>query len=293
MFFFIFQTSGRDTRCIDIKGKILFKLKVFEKFSLALIAPCSQDFSIPSGQDCSCYRAEVVTRVETAYALTSAESKQPFLDDKRAQLVADIMENDEMKEILSKENASLKNDFEIDELETDNYNIDSENLKRLKNLQENYDDLMTYYEALKHEKDCLLIRCRKYDELEKEFEDLKSQLREYSALWNEKEHYRRRSADLDTLKEQFMVLADETSNLEDQLKAESEFNNIKAKTIDDLRHENFLLEQKINEASLLFEKEKNDLQCKAMCQEQQIKSLSFQVDKLLEHDTEKVILFFT
>lgn len=269
---------------------------MLEKFSLALIAPCSQDFSSPSSQDCACYRAEIVTRVETAYALTSAETQQPCLDNKRAQLVADIMENDEMKEILSKENACLKNDLEINDFGTDNYNIDSENLKRLKNLQENYDDLMTCYEALKHEKDCLLIRCRKYEDLKQETEGLKCQLREYNALWNEKEHHKRRSADLDTLKEQFMILSDETSNLEVQLKAESEINRVKAKTIDDLRRENLLLEQKLNEASMLFEKEKNYLQCKlkecdckAMCQDQQIKSLSTQVDRLLEHDIEQVL----
>lgn len=207
------------------------------------------------------------------------------------------MENDEMKEILSRENACLKNDLEINEFETDNYHIDSENLKRLKHLQENYDDLMTCYEALKHEKDCLLIRCRKNEELEQEFECLKCQLREYRALWSEKEHYKTRSADLDNLKEQFMVLSDETSNLEVQLKAETEINRVKAKTIDDLRRENLLLEQKLNEASVVFEKEKNYLHCKlkecdckALCQDQQIKSLSTQVDRLLEHDPEKVEL---
>ncbi|KOB75912.1 Uncharacterized protein OBRU01_06635 [Operophtera brumata] len=271
-------TSGKDTRCIDIKGKILFKLKVFEKFSLALIAPCSQDTTVSSTQDCCCYRADVVARVETTYALTAAESKQPCIDNKRAQLVAEIMENDEMKEILCKENPSLKSELEIDDFGIEQYNIESENLKRLKNLQENYDDLMTCYEALKHEKDCLLVRCRKYEELEKEFEGLKDQLREYSSLWNEKEHYQRRSADLDSLKEQYLVLSEETSNLELQLKAESAISKVKAKTIDDLRHENLLLEQKLNEASMLFEKEKNSLQCKmkecdckSMCQDQQIK----------------------
>lgn len=208
------------------------------------------------------------------------------------------MENDEMKEILSKENACLKKELEMDDFGIHNYNIESENLKRLKNLQESYDELMTCFEALKHEKDCLRVRCFKYEELDKEFEGLKGQLREYSALWNEKEHYQKRSADLDSLKEKYLVLSEETANLELQLKAESTINKVKAKTIDDLRRENLLLEQKLNEASIMFEKEKNSLQCKikececkVMCQDQQIKSLSIQIDRLLEQDPDKVRQF--
>ncbi|XP_037297635.1 uncharacterized protein PFB0765w-like [Manduca sexta] len=232
-------TAGRDTRSIDIKGKILFKLKVLEKFSLALIAPCSQDFA-PA--DCSCYRAELVTHVETTFALTSAETRIPSMDNKRAQLVADIMENDEMREILNKESGPLKDDIQLDvDFCTDSYTIDGENLKRLKNLQINYDDLMTCYEALKHEKNCLQVKCHKYEGLEKELENLRCQLREYNSLWNEKEHHRKRSTDLDTLKEKYLVLSDEASNLETQLKAETEINKLKSKAIDELRNDNIFV----------------------------------------------------
>lgn len=291
---YYFQTCGRDTRCVDIKGRILFKLKVLEKFSLALISPCAQESS-KSNDNCSCYRAEFQSRIEATFALTSAESKRPQIDNQRAQLVADIMENDEMREILSKENSFIKTDHDLDEYEIEDYNIETENLKRLKNLQENYDDLMTCYENVQHEKDCLRNRCCKYDELQKEFEALKDQLREYSMLWNEKEHYRRRSVDLDSLKEQYLVLSEETSNIELQLKAEAEINNIKSKTIEELRQDNLFLEQKVNEASMVFEREKNALhcklkeaECKTMCQDQQIRSLSIQIDNLLEQGPEKV-----
>ncbi|KAM3962807.1 uncharacterized protein ACR2FA_003191 [Aphomia sociella] len=284
------MTAGKDTRCIDIKGKILFKLKVLEKFCLALIAPCSQEINSTS-QDCSCFRAEIT------FALTSAESKQPSLDNKRAHLVADIMENEEMKEILSKDSASEKMESEqVEDIFTiDEYNINSENLNRLKKLQENYDDLMTCHEALKHEKNCLQIRCQKYEELEMEYENLKARLREYDLLWNEKEHYRKRSVDLDSLKEQYLMLTDETSNLETRLKAELEINHMKADTIQELRDTNVALEKKLNESFISFEKEKSNLQCKlketeckVMCQEQQIKSLSVQIDRLLEQDQDKI-----
>lgn len=277
-----------------------------EKFCCALIAPCTQDFVSRAPQhdndDCACYRVDVVPRMETTYALTSSEAKQPSLDNKRAQLVADIMSNDEMKEILSKESSAAKPDDDVtDEVFIiENYNIETENLKRLKSLQENYDDLMTCYESLKHERDNLEIRCQKYEDIEKEFENLKVQMREYNSLWNEKEHYRKRSADLDTLKEQYLMLTDETSNLETELKAESEINHIKCKAIDGLRGENIMLEKKLNEASIAFEKEKNALlcklkeaECRIMCQGQQIKSLSQQIDKLIDQDHDKVSIFKT
>lgn len=197
------------------------------------------------------------------------------------------MENDEMKELLNKDSKATD-----DEIVNDEYNIDQENVKRLKNLQKNYEDLTNCYEALKHEKDCLHVRCRKYEEIEQEFENLQTQLREYNSLWNEKEHYRKRSQDLDTLKEQYLVLYDETTNLETELKAESEINNAKTKTIDELRSDNIELERKLNDASIVFEKEKNcaqcklkETECKIMCQGQQIKSLSIQIDRLLEQDS--------
>ncbi|XP_060805457.1 putative autophagy-related protein 11 [Amyelois transitella] len=292
------MTAGKDTRCIDIKGKILYKLKVFEKFCQALIAPCSQtqEQSSDSQQDCSCYRAEVLQQlVPTAYALTTSEIQNPSLDHKRAHLVADIMENEEMKEILRKDSSSnINHDDEREEFIED-YDIDAENLKRLKNLQEDYDDLMTCYEALKHEKENLLLKCQKYEELDKEYDTLRNQLREYNLLWNEKEHYRKRSADLDSLKEQYLILADETTNMETQLKAESEIIKIKSNAIEELRNENVTLEKKLNDALIGFEKEKSILQCKlketeckCMCQEQQIKSLSVQIDRLLEQETDKV-----
>lgn len=274
-----------------------------EKFCCALIAPCTQDF-VSHGtvhkDDCACYRVDLVSRVEPTYALTTAEANQPSLDNKRAHLVADIIKNDEMKEILDKdddEEYKLEDEQTDDVFVIDNYNIDGENLKRLKRLQENYDDLMTCYEAIKHEKDCLEIRCKKYEEVEKEFETLKAQMREYNSLWNEKEHYRKRSVDLDSLKEQYLILSDETSSLETQLKAETEINHIKCKAMEGLRNENIMLEKKLNEASIAFEKEKNALLCKlkeADCrviyQGQQIKNLNQQIDKLIEQDRDKVSL---
>ncbi|XP_053602206.1 centromere-associated protein E-like isoform X2 [Plodia interpunctella] len=293
------MTAGKDTRCIDIKGKILYKLKVLEKFCQALIAPCSQPQERDTGtseQDCSCYRAEILKDVipSPVYALTSAEIQSPILDTKRAHLVADIMENEEMKEILRKESLSNVNQGDETEDFIDDYDIETENLKRLKNLQEDYDDLMTCYEALKHEKEDLLLKCQKYEELDKEYVSLRNQLREYNLLWNEKEHYRKRSTDLDSLKEQFLILSEETSSMETQLKAESEINKMKANTIEELRNENIALEKKLNDALIAFEKEKSialcklqETECKCMCQEQQIKSLSVQIDRLLEQEPEK------
>ncbi|RVE54654.1 hypothetical protein evm_000775 [Chilo suppressalis] len=283
------MTAGKDIRCIDIKGKILFKLKVLEKFGQALIAPCSQQGASSSSLECACLRAEVTAHFENP-PLTS-ETKLSNLDNKRAQLVADIMANDEMKEILSKDSCSDKNDDDsnIDD-GVDNYSIDTENLKRLKLLQQNYDELMTCYEKVKYEKDCLQVRCSQYEELEKEYEILKNQ------LINEKEHYRKRSVDIDSLKEQYWVLLEETSNLETQLKAETEINSIKSNTVEDLRSENIELEKKVNDSYIAFEKEKNSLQCKLkeaectiMCQEQQIKSLSGQIDRLLEQGHDKML----
>lgn len=248
-----------------------------------------------SEQECSCYRAEVISGVETAYALTSSETQKP-IDTKRTQLVADIMENEEMIELLNKD---LKPDMEDEDVQQDYfdeaYSIDQENFKRLKDLQQSFDDLMSCYEALKHEKDCLLIRCRKYEDLEIEFAKLQTQLREYNSLWNEKEHYRKRSIDLDALKEQYLVLCDETTGLETELKAENQINEVKSKVIDELRSDNLSLEKQLNEATIAFEKEQNCAQCKLkesectiMCQGQQIKSLSIQIDKLLEQDPDKV-----
>ncbi|XP_072936318.1 uncharacterized protein [Epargyreus clarus] len=285
-------TAGKDTRAIDVKGKILFKLKVLEKFSTALIAPCSQEQPSQSKVDCSCYRAEVIAHVETTFALTSP-TRNTNLDSKRALLVADIMENQEIKEILSKNSISSKADEDqVDEsFGIDSYSIETENLHRLKNLQANYEDLLNCYENLKYEKNCLVLKCKNYDELEKEFQCLKSRLNEYNLLWNEKEHYRKRSEDLDSLKEKFLILSEETLNIETQLKAEQEINRIKSKAVDELRYENIGLEKKVNDMGISFEKEKNILtcklkecECKIMCQEQQIKSLSIQIDQLLEQD---------
>ncbi|XP_022820749.1 sporulation-specific protein 15-like [Spodoptera litura] len=292
-------TTGKDIFCLDIKGKILFKLLVLEKFCVALIAPCTQEFITESddkSEDCACYRVDVLSRVNPTFAVTSSELKHPTLDNKRAQLVADIIQNDEMKEILSKENSTIKADEEpIDDvLIIDNYNIDTENLKRLKSLQGNFNELMLCYEKLKLDKAILEKRCEKYQEMEREFENLKMQMREYNSLWNEKEHYRKRSVDLDSLKEQYLILSDETSNLETQLKAESEINHIKCRAMDSLRNENISLEKKLNEASIAFEKEKNVLlcklkeaECRIMCQEQQIKTLSLQIDNIIEQDHAK------
>lgn len=273
---------------------------MFERFSLALIAPCSQDCDEYSTNNCSCYHCEIVGRVETTFALTSSESHKPCLDNKRAQLVADITHNEEMKEILSKDSTPDTDEIQIqdDLISVDICSIDGENIKRLKCMQENFNDLMTCYESLKHEKDCLKVKCHKYGDLETELENLRCQLREYNTLWSEKEYYKNRSLKLDELKEQYLLLTNETINLETQLKAESQINNIKSKTIDELRNENILLEKKLDEASIAFEKDRNALlcklnetECKVMCEEQQIKSLSIQIDRLLEQNQERVNIF--
>lgn len=272
-------------------------MKVLEKFSLALIAPCTQERS--THEDCSCYRAEILTHVETTFALTSMENNKPNIDidSKRAQLVADIMQHQEMQEILSKEDITSRNEDEQldDPYNIDNYNIDAENINRLKNLQANYDDLLNCYETLKHERDNIFIQCQKYVNLEQECQCLQNQLQEYNQMWKEKEIFKKRSEDLDKLKENYYILTEETLNLETKLKAEQEINKIKCEVIDELRNENVRLEKKITEASLMFEKQKNNLvckvkeyECKIMCQEQQIRSLSQQIDNFLEQEINKV-----
>ncbi|KAL4715125.1 hypothetical protein ACJJTC_012172 [Scirpophaga incertulas] len=283
------MTSGKDIRCIDITGKILFKLKVLEKFCLALISPCSEEIS-SSPRNCTCLRAEVTAPCECLQS--SHKYEKPALDKKRALLIADIMENEELNEIISKDISIRESDEDGD---ADSYSIDTENFRRLKILQADYEDLMVCYEKIKHENKNLHLRCHKYEELEKEYENLRHQLLEYNNLWNEKEYFKNRSIDLDSLKDQFIVLANETSNLERKVKAEIEVNDIKSNVIDELRNENFALKKKINEAMIEFEKEKNAFQCKLkesectiMCQEQQIKSLSVQIDKLLEQGHDKV-----
>ncbi|XP_038217821.1 interaptin-like [Zerene cesonia] len=294
-------TAGKDTRCIDIKGKILYKMKVLEKFCLALIAPCSQEFSEhTSTHDCSCYRAEIIAHVEPALAIASTEPNKNHLDDRRAQLVADIIDNEEMKEILSKDSILAKNEQRDENYGFDSCSIDTESLNRLKNLQANYDELLTCYDNLKHEKDCLFLRCQKYNDLEKECECMQNRLREYKLLWAEKEHYRKRSEDLDTLKESYYVLSEETTNLETKLKAETEINKIKRNNITHLQSENVALEKKLQELNLAFETEKNSLMCKLkeyecniMCQDQQIKSLSRQIDKFLEQGHEEASIGFS
>ncbi|XP_047544617.1 putative leucine-rich repeat-containing protein DDB_G0290503 [Vanessa atalanta] len=290
-------TNGKDIRGINIQGKIIFKIKVLEKFSLALIAPCAQDSSSVK-KDCSCYRAEIVTRVETAFALTSAESKIPSLDTKRAHLVADIMQNEDMKEILSKDSLTQKiEDDQLDEcFVVEDDGINAKNLKRLKNLQLNYDELLNCYDNLKHERDSLVVRCQKFFELESECECLQNKLREYNELWKDREYYRKRSEDLDALKENYYVLSEETASIETKLKAEKEINKNKSATIDELRNENIKLENKISEICLSYEKQRNVLicklkecECKMMCQDQQIKSLTNQIDNILNGDSNNIL----
>lgn len=290
------QSTGKDIRCIDIKRKILFKLKVLEKFCIALIAPCSEHS--PQDERCECYRAEI-THMATAFAITSSEIKKDSIDSKRAHLVADIMQHDEMKDILSKESTSSHLEDKETDIGLDTYSIDTENLNRLKNLQLNYDDLMSCYENLKHDRNNLSLRCQQYEELDRECNALREQLREYTTLYNEREHYRRRSEDLDSLKEQYIILSDETASLENQLKAEIEINSIKANTVEDLRSDNIDLEKRLNDATIALEKKENALQCKlketeckVMCQEQQIRSLSSQINRLLEQEPDKVSLQF-
>lgn len=264
-----------------------------------MIAPCTQDFfAYPrqTPEDCACYRLDIAEThvVQSTYALTSTESNQIQRDNKRSKLVADIIQNDEMKELLDKEKS--EEDLKVETFSLNNlYNIDKENQNRLKKLQTNYDDLLQCYESSKHINDELEIRCAAYEQMEEEYKTLKIQMHEYNSLWNEKEHFRKRSIDLDSLKEQYLILSDETSSLETQLKAEGEINNIKSKTMETLRSENISLEKNINNASIAFEKQKNSLMCKLkeadcriMCQEQQIKSLLQQIDNLLDQDQANV-----
>lgn len=262
-------------------------MKILEKFCIALLNPCAKKSR--ADLECACYRAEMTTRVETTYALTSAEVDKPTVqENKRAQLIADIMDNDELKNVISTGSVKPEQDecFILD-----NYNIDTENLNRLKNLQKNYDELMVCYENLKEEKNGLTERCKNYDVLESEVENLQGMLKEYNTVWNEKEHFKKRSEDLNSLREQFMVLSEETLNIEGQLKAESEINSMKASKITELTDDNINLEKRISDITIAFEKEKNSLECKLketeckiMCQEQQIKSMSIQIDRLLDQD---------
>lgn len=257
-----------------------------------MIAPCTEHS--PQDETCECYRAEI-THMATAFAITSSEVKNNSIDSKRAHLIADIMQHDEMKDLLSKESTStLLKDMETD-IGLDNYSIDTENLNRLKNLQLNYDDLMSCYENLKHDRNNLSLRCQQYEDLDRECNSLREKLREYTTLYNEREHYRRRSGDLDSLKEQYIILSDETASLENQLKAEIEINSIKSNTVEDLRNDNIDLEKRLNDATIALEKKENALQCKlketeckVMCQEQQIRSLSSQIDRFLEQEPDKV-----
>ncbi|XP_047987532.1 major antigen-like isoform X2 [Leguminivora glycinivorella] len=292
------MTAGKDIRCIDIKGKILFKMKVLEKFCLALVAPCSKDFQCTSAKDCPCYYADITTKMEQSYRLTPTDCMSSD-STKRSQLVAEIMEHEEMKEILSKESTPDQNDdsdSDLDRQVCDTASIiNEENQKRIKDLQECYEDLLNCYENLKHETECIRVRCAKYEDLELELERLRGQLKEYNSLWNEKEHYRKRSEDLDSLKQQYIVLAEESSGLETKLKAEAEINHIKADAIEELRTQNMSLEKRLNDLYVAFEKDKNSLhcqlqesECKCMCQEQQIKTLNSQIAKLIEQQPENI-----
>ncbi|KAJ2944556.1 hypothetical protein O0L34_g3905 [Tuta absoluta] len=281
------MSAGKDTRCLDIKGKIMFKLKILEKFSTALISPCSQRFKYD--ESCECYAAQV----EAKYMSTQAEYQvSKPADMMRSHLVADVMASEDMKEIITKDTRNQQDNGEAnDVIVADTYSIDLDNKKRLKSLQADYEGLMDAYEDVKIERDALKIREQKYDNLERELEDCRTKLREYNMLYNEREYYRKRSEDLDSLKEQYMVLADESSGLEIQLKAESEINYIKTGTIDELRNDNIALEKKLNDLTIAYEKERNGIlcklkeaDCKIMCQEQQIKSLSSQIDRIIDQD---------
>ncbi|XP_045535859.1 cytadherence high molecular weight protein 2 [Papilio machaon] len=276
-------TSGKDTRNIDIKGKIFYKLKVLEKFCCALISPCSKE--------CSCYHTEIISRVETAFAVTTQGNFEINIDSKRAHLVADIIGNDEMKEILSKSNTSGEEEEALanETLFINNCcSIEVQNLHRLKNLQACYDELLLCYDELKYEKNCLTQKCLKYDELEKEYETLKNKLNSYNMLLTEKEYYKKRSEDLDDLKEKFIVLADETCTLETQLRAQTEIIDSKSSMLEQIRSENISLQNKLSESSTDWEKEKHSLicklkenECKIMCQDQQIDTLTVEINKFL------------
>lgn len=274
-------------------------MKVLEKFALALMAPCSKKFASEAEKEnaeCECANTKIVGRVETAYALTASESEPPpTSDSKRAHLVAEIMDNDEMKEILEK-------DFISDGLDTGNeycgitcYSIDAENVKRLKDLQKSFDELVECFDNLKHEKDCLQVRCRKYNELEMEVETLRDQLAACKDLWNDKERFRKRSVELEDIREKYFILQNVNGNLESELKAEKEINNNKMQLIDDLRNENLILERKLSDATIAFEREKSALLCKLKefecalsCKDQEVQSLSDQLQKHFDGSQDRV-----
>ncbi|XP_037977013.2 major antigen isoform X2 [Plutella xylostella] len=291
-------TDGKDARFLDIKEKIMFKIKVLQRFSLALVAPCTSECKEETSITCSCNRNDNV-RVELALTAPEMNPVTSTMENQRAQLVADIMENEDIKDIL------IKSSTESIYKDSENYTkpndtpvsccIDSDNLARLKQLQLDYEDLIQCYENLKHERICLLLRCTRYKELEFELDNIKMQFKEYNGLWNEKEYYKNRSDETDQLKEKYYVLYDETKNLEMQLKAECEKNKTKTNTITELRNENIALEKKLNDTSITFEKETSALQCKlkeseckVMCLEEQIKCLKVQIDNILEHERDKL-----
>lgn len=252
-----------------------------EKFCCALISPCSKD--------CSCYHTEIISRVETAFAVTHQDNFEINIDSKRAHLVADIIGNDEMKEILHKSSTPEEEETIANETVLINScSIEVQNLHRLKNLQACYDELLVCHDELKYEKNCLTQKCLKYDELEKECDNLKMKLNSYNMLISERDYYKKRSEDLDNLKEKFIVLADETSTLETQLCAQSDIIDSKSSLLEQIRSENISLQNKLSEASTDWEKEKHGLvcklkesECKIMCQEQQIETLTVEINKFL------------
>lgn len=267
------------------------KMKTLETFCIALITPISKSFKQRNVEDDSaCFYTEVSPLKDT-YALTSVEIEQPFTDieNQRAQLISDIMNDNEIKIRFSQ----TSNKTEPEQI-CERFSLDKQNLLRLKNLQNNYDELMVCYESLKGERDSLLNKCANYDELEAEVNKLQQIVEEYNKIWYEKEHLKKRSDDLNVLKEQFIVLSEETNNLESQLKAETEINLMKSQKIMEIANENINLEKRISDITISFEKEKNALECKLkesqcmiMCQEQQIKSMSLQIDKLLQQENKE------
>lgn len=276
----LLSTSQDEIGSIDIKGRILLKLKVLEKFSIALIAPCIQRKSLSISTPSS----PVSNQVEAAYAVTISDiPKSNYnVEAKRNELILDIMNNDDIKSVLEKQ--SDKQDNIQEYFTDDNYDIETNNLNRLKNLQFNYDELMASNEKLRDECNRLQNKCANYETLQFEVEDLREVVKEYNILWNEKEHFKRRSSDLDSLKEQFFVLSEETLHLENQLITES------ARVVE-VAAVNSNLEQKISNITMSFDKDKNVLECKLkeaeckiLCQEQQIKSMSDQINRLLEND---------
>ncbi|XP_041979921.1 reticulocyte-binding protein PFD0110w-like isoform X3 [Aricia agestis] len=274
-------TLGRDTQNIHIKGKILYKIKVLEKFSIALIAPCNQT---DRPQSCTCYRAEVLTSYETTYAESATESSQNIRDKKRAHLIADIIDVDEINEALNDQSKSETDSacyFDVDECNTKN-----KSRFLIKSLQSSYSELVTCYENLKSEKDLLYVRCQELLKVEDENKCLRNSIEDYNNLWNEMEHLRRRSDSLDKFKAKYYFLLNETTNLNSKYVAESEKNKINSDTIDELRNENLVLNKKLKESSLAHDKEINSLlfkikemECTNMCKEQQIKNLSSDIEQ--------------